>query len=226
MTIAVVQTKSAAGTSLTLNSSTTAGNCLVVGFTDEGGATSVTAVKLGGAAGNFAQLASAEATPSFLSVLAVLWADPNCAGGQTAVAVTASGSSSPTVWAIEVSGIVLSSPLDKQTGTTSTASSWSSGSTSTTTQASELWVGACCNSGSSTTTGPSSPWVNTSVSDSGGDLMFYGYNIVSSTGAAAFAGGNGSSKGWAAVVATLKGLPSPSARNTTIGQAVKRAAYY
>jgi hypothetical protein len=196
---------SAASNNVSFGSPTTAGNCVVVGFTDESGATSVTGVTLGGSADNFAQLVSAEGAPFSGTVLAVLWADPNCAGGQTAISVTASGSSNPTVWAAEFSGIVTSSPLDKQTGTVGGAASWSSGSTATTSQAVELWVGAFCNAASSGGSGPSSPWNNTNVSDSGGDRMIYGYDIVSSTGAAAYSGSGGSSKGWAAVVATLKG---------------------
>lgn len=216
MAIALVQSATAAGTSLTLSSATTAGNCLIVGFTDEGGASSVSAVKLGGAAGNFAQLVSAAGAPGKAGeVLAVLWADPNCAGGQTAVAVTAPGATHPTLWAAEFSGIVSASPLDKQAGTTGTAGTWSSGNTATTTQATELWVGAAClGSAGSTGTGPSSPWTNVTVNDSSGDTMFYGYNIVSSTGAAVYTGSMSGTGGWAAAVATLKGAASASVSGT------------
>lgn len=215
MTITLVQQKSGTGTSLSFTTPTTAGNCVIAGFTDVNGATSVTAVKLGGAAGNFAQLVSAEGTPGTESLLAVLWADPNCAGGQTAVAVTAGTTSSPTIWIAEFSGIVSASPLDKDTFTVSTGGSWSSGSTGTTTQANELWLGAVCNLGASTA-GPGSPWTNFAVTDGSGDKILYGYDIVSSTGNAVYSGtgGGGTFAGWAAAVAALKGAASASVPGT------------
>jgi hypothetical protein len=207
--IALVQLKTAAATSLTLNSATTAGNCLVVGFTDEGGATTVTAVKLGGAADNFAQLVSVSGSGKSTS-LAALWADPSCAGGQTAVAVTpGTAAVSPTMWAAEFSGIVTASPLDKSSSGTGTTSTWDSGATATTTQAVELWLGAVC-AASSSATGPGAPWNNTTVADGSGDNQVYGYQIVSSTGTADYSGTGGGTGSWAAVVATLKGAASTS----------------
>lgn len=210
MAITVVQTASGSGSSCTFASPVTAGNCIVVGWGDENtSVTAISGVTIGGAADNFAQLIFTSGTPS-AKMVATLWADPNCAGGGTSVAVTPTGTvQSPCIWAIEVSGLASASILDKSTGMTGIASSWSSGSTATTAQAAELWVGAMSNSGASTA-GPASPWVNTSVTDSAGEVFVFGYDIVSSTGTASYAGTGGASKGWAACVATLKGTTNVS----------------
>jgi hypothetical protein len=206
--ISVVQSKSGTGTTLSFTSATTAGNCIVVGYTDEIGAETPTGVTLGGAAGNFAQLVAAAATPVEFNGVVALWADPSCAGGQTAISVTVSGSNAPAVWAIEVSGLVPSSPLDKETSSSGSSGSWSSGSTATTSQATELWVGACCDIGVGNAppiTGPSSPWVNTTVTNASADPQIFGYQIASSTGTAVYSGTIGPADGWIAAVATLKG---------------------
>lgn len=195
MTITLVQQKTGSASSLSFTTPTTAGNLVVAGYTDPNGPTAVSGAKLGGAAGNFVQAKSQLST-----YLAALWIDPNCAGGQTAVALTLTGSANfPTMWIAEFSGVATSSPLDKTAGASGSASSWSSGSTATTTQASELWLGAA----GGVNAGPASPWTNFTVPDGTGNDGIYGYDIVSSTGAAAYAGASGSSA-WTAIVVTLK----------------------
>ena len=88
----LVQAATATGTSatitVTLESATTAGNCLVVCVANGGSFNGVvTGITLGGAAGNFGALASG-GNPSTSAAVASIWADPNCAGGQTSVTIT------------------------------------------------------------------------------------------------------------------------------------------
>lgn len=186
---------SASSVTVTLGTATTAGNCLIVAATgaDIGTNKAVTGVTLGGAAGNFAALVASVGTGGTTAAFLDLWADPNCAGGQTSVAITWSGVNSHGVAAFvyEFSGLAAASILDQSSTnfTTSTNPTFSSGTTATTTQASELWFGAV--GGFNTTiTGPSSPWVNSSqiaTGDGTRDLMA-GYRIVSATGTASYAG--------------------------------------
>ena|ERR1035437_5667108 len=228
MAIALVHeaSASAAGSVTTLTvtvPSTTAGNCLVVvSWIETVSSGSLSSVKLGGAAGNFAILTGA-GTSSLVEGRAEIWADPNCAGGQTSVVLTNSTASAGSGWGAyvyEFSGIAASSPLDKSAGAVSVAvaTPWSSGATAATALASELWVGvAGCNTsgGFTSMTGPSSPWVNeTFISLAGGSAgIISGYQIAAATGAATYNGTAVVSGGdaFAAVVATLKGAVQPAA---------------
>src|ERR1700693_150975 len=179
---------------LALPNPTTAGNCLVVCIATEttGGTNpSVSGVTLGGAAGNFASLLSAGTSTT--EAITGIWADPNCAGGQTSVAVSFTGGSSPQYFAsvMEFSGLAatIAGLPDKSTSVNagSASSSWSSGSTATTSQASQVWAGMVATD-SVTITGPASPWVNAAqLTLSASDFMS-GYQIRSATGAAAYAG--------------------------------------
>ena len=193
-------------------SATTAGNCLVVASEASQGAANptITGITLGGAADHFAQLAIV-GDPTASVAFVEIWADPNCAGGQTSVVVTYSVNPPGTacVWVYEFSGIASSGILDKSSTafTGSTQATWDSGATPTTTQASELWFGA--NAGfSTTTTGPSSPWNNSSVLTSGARNLIAGYQIVSSTGTADYSGTYSPNSYETAAVVTLKGAAS------------------
>src|SRR5580692_6602601 len=107
----LVQSKSGSATSgttitVTLTSNTTAGNCLVVCAGDYAGTfpATVTGITLGGSAGNFTlgESKNTSAEPD-----AEIWADPNCAGGQTSVVVTFSATvTDAAVWVMEWSGVV------------------------------------------------------------------------------------------------------------------------
>ena len=140
MAISLVQSKvvlnpgSGAGS---FTGNTTAGNCLVVGvvtYATTNVTISTSACTLGGSAGNFAQAVSvqsgfASTDTQFLSA----WVDPNCAGGQTAIAVTASNAT----WTggaglilMELAGVALTSPVDTpftSTGQNTTGTAVSSG---------------------------------------------------------------------------------------------------
>lgn len=213
MAISVVQSKSAAGTSLTLTSPTTAGNCLVVFVCDNGGGISictVTAVKLGGSADNFGASAAVTAGGSSAGNFVVSgWVDPSCAGGQTAIAATITNSNDPTIFAYELAGVAASSPVDKTSaGGTTTSSAFSSGTTATTAQASEIWMGAV--STHIGTPGAVTGYTNQSQSGAGTGKGEAGYQIVSATGGAIYNGTISASEPWGAAVLTLLGAASVS----------------
>jgi hypothetical protein len=216
MAVAFVQAKTAASSTVTLDNPTTLGNCLavLVSTAKSSGTPTVSAVKLGGAADNFAASGVAASNPTTPDNTAA-WLDLNCAGGQTVVTVTpSSGASVGAVTVIEFSGVVTSSALDKSsTGhVDSGTTSFSSGTTATTSQADEVLVGAVTAQTNSTptVTGPSSPWVNeTSVAFNIGTGERFthkaGYQIQSSAGTATYSGTISPSSAYSAIVITLKG---------------------
>lgn len=204
----IVHTTSANTLTVTIPS-TTAGNCLVVcvGATSGNGtAPTVTGVTLGGAAGNFSALVTKTATNGISAADgAFIWADPNCAGGQTSVVISgtnlnvASGTGGVVVY--EVSGLLLSAVLDKSSSGSSgtNTATWSSGTTATTTQTNEFWVG--CVVGGGTVTAPGAPWTD---SGAGFSHMAAGTQIVSATGTATY-NSTQTTGIYSAAVATLKG---------------------
>jgi hypothetical protein len=213
MAISVVQSQSgSAGGSftdtltITLTSATTAGNCLVV-VAGNDSAQTISGITLGGSAGNFANAAGVAN-----SAEVEIWTDQNCAGGATSVVITWTGSfSNLTAVVYEVAGLLTSAAVDKTATNSGTGTPWNSGTTATTTQASEIWIGGYQNNAatSDTVTGPSSPWVNTQVNQASRYLEA-GYKIVSATGAATYSGTEsaGVNSSYAAAVVTLKGAAS------------------
>lgn len=234
MAITLVQSNTANAASLTLASATTAGNTLVVGCTDEAGASSVSAATLGGAAGNFAQLVLAAANVAGSEIMGTFWADPNCSGGQTSVAVTASGHGTGiTICAMEFSGLLATSTLatmtDQTKTATGTAGSWTTGNSAGTPVAGALWLGVMADQAASGTAASTSPaWNTITAGDGAGDNMLYAWKIVPSPGGAAvFNGTGGSSKGWATAVATLKpGSGVMPSNSMHLNQAVMRSAVW
>lgn len=220
MAITQVQAKTGTATTgttvtVTLSSATTAGNILVVYVLAIEGTTNpvVSGITLGGAADNFAL---AERANSALHGNCEIWADPNCAGGQTSVVVTfTAGTGVNTSYAVNVeewSGIVPSSPVDVVNGQNSSGaatSAWSSLSSGTLSQASELVVGAVAGlivSGTLTITGPGAPWTNISqVAPRVNNVLLAGNQVVSATTAQTYNGTLSSAGQWAAVIVTLKG---------------------
>jgi hypothetical protein len=204
-----LQSKSAAGTSLTLTSGTSAGSCLVVGVGDRNSIAvcTVTAVKLGGAADNFGSSAAILGGGSGSgNTVTSLWVDAGCAAGQTAVAATLSNSSDPVIFAFEIAGLI-SSPLDQTAASgSSSGSSYSSGSTATTSQPSEIWLGMAYTIVAS----PGSPsgYTNTSQSGSGTGRGIAGWQVVTSTGAAVYNSTIGATEQHSAAVLTLKASAS------------------
>ena len=204
MTISVVHT-TASNTLTTTIPSTTAGNCLVVCINSfSTGAQSVSGVTLGGVADNFAGLKTVGGGAN--APLTAIWADPNCAGGQTSVVVAGTnlnpGSGDGGIVIFEISGLVASSVLDKSASATGSSAAFSSGATATTTVASEIFIGTA--DAAPTIAGPASPWTNTV---NAGSAAVAGWQVVSSTGAATYAGTCAAGT-WSAAVVTLK---SPAA---------------
>jgi hypothetical protein len=191
---------------------TTAGNCLVVAVMaeNETGSGAVTGITLGGLADNFGELAASDFddTSNFVWEDAILWADPGCAGSQTALVVSVNsalaGAETVDVVVFQVSGLPASSVLDKSAtnGEDQPASTWTSGTTGATTVADEIWIGACYSSGIIGV--PSSPWADSGINADDGDAAC-GYQIVSSTGTATYSGTGTATTGYAAAVVCLKG---------------------
>jgi hypothetical protein len=228
--ISVVQTASnstANGTSVTvtLPSGTTAGNTLVAAVYF--GASSLSGITLGGSAGNWALQVDED---SWVDI----WADQNCAGSQTSVVVTQSSANLMSVMVYEIAGLA-GSALDRTAGAyaaPAAATSWTTGATATTTQASEIAIGVMGgynDYGNATTiTGPGSPWVNeTQVTAETGVFLLSGYQILSSTGTVTYSGtGSGTNLSgnlyYGAVVATFKAqtaVPVTSTGSSGLGAA-------
>lgn len=216
MPISFVQQASNTGTStvtVTLGSNTTAGNCLVVciALGSAGSLASVASVKLGGVADNFSQLKAVGDLTTGAEQLAV-WADPNCAGGQTAVAITLNVAAVSLAYVFEFSGVAASSILDQSAtfdsaGGTNSTFSVTSG---TTTQASEVAVG-CVYGFNTTITGPASPWVNEATITSTTRNLQASYNILSSTGTQTYSGSFGAAAFNGQILVTLKAAAAVAA---------------
>lgn len=240
MTISIVQTKTGTATSassltLTLASGTTAGHSLIVvggefKSAGSGGPQPIIGVTLGGTGLNLAD----QWEDSNSAVCSECWVLDNIAGSQTSVAISYLGSNTDiAAAAIEVAGLNAAGSLDNtwhaQDNDFTTSSSWSSGSTGTLNQASEIAFGVSVLQGTSCSiTGPSSPWSNTTLSISTTFKVIFGNNIVSANTALSYAGtssasgtGNGSS-----LIATFKAAQPLGAAHLVVGQAVNRAAYY
>jgi len=203
-------TGSGSSISVTLGAGTTAGNCLAVAAgTENSTSRTISAVKLGGVADNFAA-AKSQAQAGTEDTVCAIWTDQDCAGSQTAVAVTLSGSATTSAAAAEEwSGILTSGAVDKTNGTGTTTTSWSSGASGTLSQASEAVLGAtyCATGAALTITGPGSPWTNlTQVGGASGGGLLAGYQVVSATTSLTYSGTqNGTSfESNASVIVTLE----------------------
>lgn len=202
MAITVAHTTTANALSVTIPS-TTAGNCLVVCVSSEQSpptaVQSVSGITLGGSAGNFAQLAGTSLSTN--ACAAIIWADPNCAGGQTAIVISGSnlsvGSSQGGVTVYEISGLAASSVLDQSSTSIGTSATYTSGTTPTTTQASEIVIG-CTNFFGTLSTSPAG-YTNSTFS-----FASTGYEIVAATGAYVYSGTQSASDKYAGAVVALK----------------------
>ena len=204
MAISVVNKTNANTLTVTIPA-TTAGNCLIVCVASfySGTPPAISGVTLGGAADNFAQLI---APVNNTNSAALMWADPNCAGGQTSVVISGTNLSviagAGAVEVYEASGLAstIAAMLDKSsTGSNASSGAWSSGTTGTTSQAAELWVGMVEAPGGGVV-GPGLPWVNDH--DTHTEALF-GTQVTSSAGAAVY-NGTVTPGSWAAIVVTLQ----------------------
>lgn len=239
MAISLVQSKvvlnpgSGAGS---FTGNTTAGNCLVVGvvtYATTNVTISTSACTLGGSAGNFAQAVSvqsgfASTDTQFLSA----WVDPNCAGGQTAIAVTASNAT----WTggaglilMELAGVALTSPVDTpftSTGQNTTGTAVSSGTNGSSAVPGEWAIGlATSDSGLSAESGS---FTNLLLGSSSPYVGALGYATMGSAGSTlAYTGTGASGSPWASLVIALK-PPATTVftQNVLKNQAVMRAAIW
>jgi len=208
-------------------SAASAGNALVacIGITSASAAPTVASVKTGTNAENWAKAVGI--SDAAFGIDSEQWVDLNTAGGGTSVVVVANFAQTATatkqtvvqVDVFEVSGVPASAAVDvvsASPGNSDTAS-WSSGTTATTAQASEIAFGHSLvlpdSGGTGTVTLPGSPWTNeTTLHDSGsvggfGTFNMYstaGFNTLSSTGTVVYNGTSSSTSFWVATVMTLK----------------------
>jgi hypothetical protein len=193
---------------VTLSTPTTAGNCLIACVANGNGAplAFVSSATLGGAADNWAALKTSGDVNNGAEVLSV-WADPNCAGGQTSVVINCTGGGATTLaWVFEFSGVLISSVLDQFATFDSVAGSNATFSVTTgvTAQASEVAVG-CVYGFNQTITGPGAPWVNESLLAFSGRNLLASYNILSSTGTVTYSGSFGGATFNGQILVTLRG---------------------
>jgi hypothetical protein len=193
---------------LTLPGPTTSGNTIVVfaaaiSTGDEAGAASAT---LGGSAGNFAPVDAAcySDDGDALSV----WADPDCAGSETALVISSYGTAGTYYLAgaaYEISGLEASA-LDVAAYNFSNGEGGWSVTGPATAQASEIWLGAAAifeSTSAVTITGPGSPWTDTpQLTETTQCALMAGYQAVSSTGTPDY-GGSVTASGFAIWVASL-----------------------
>lgn len=212
-----VSTSATTGTNLTgtLGSGTTAGNCVfaAIGESQDTTNPTVASITLGGAADNWASSVSVHNNAECNSEI---WADPGCAGSQTAVAVTfAAGTGTNlgyAVTAIEWAGITPTTPLDKtNTGgsSTGTATTYSTGATGTLSQATEVIISTvmaelAAASGTITITGPTGSFTDlTQVSPRTFLASKTGYQAVTATTSITGSGAFGASI-YGACIASFK----------------------
>lgn len=215
MALTVVQAQViSAAASGSFSSPTTAGNTVIVAVATvntSNVALSVSGVTLGGAAGNFGQVvAEQSAYASGETQFTAIWADPDCAGGQTTVAVSGSNLALATTGngfvIMEVAGLVTTSlaALVDQTAvdTATTGTAVSSGTTAATSQASEIAVAAFSTDYSMS--GFTAGWTTEEILASGSSYAAAAYQVLTSTGTVSCGCTQGSSGVWAGCVATFK----------------------
>lgn len=242
MAVYLVQSAQATTTTspgtVTLPASTRAGNTLVaLASIRNTGATNATlsSVTLGGLADNFGHLADFGAT----GTEGHLWwyADPLCAGGQTAVAFTTTGGAGTealTMSVLEVGGLIplpaVPASVDVSAGSASASASaaWTSGLPGDTSWGAELILGGVVSSGTTTVTGPVWPWVNL-AEQSSGTVASTLFSYVLNTGVIdiAYSGTLSASLTWSAGIVTLPGLTAaPALPNLVTGYGPQQGDLY
>jgi hypothetical protein len=177
---------------VTLSQAASLGNCLVVCvMNDAGSVFTVSNIKIGGSAGNFA-VATRQGLDSYTDTDCEIWTDQNIGTSSTSVVVTVSGTATNlSAVVMEWSGIVLTGAVDKTNNNPGTSSSFSSGATGTLTKANEVIIacaGCLAEAGTSTVTGPSSPWTNLAQVTQGDTGLLVGYQIVTATTTQTYSG--------------------------------------
>jgi hypothetical protein len=202
---------------VTLGAAAGLGNCLVVPIAGlAGAAPSVSSVKIGGVADNFA-LAKKTGVVSFTDLDCEIWTDQNIGTSSTSVVGTFSASQTDNYAFVEEwSGIASSAAVDVTNAGTTTNATFSSGSSGTLNNANEVVIGAsvaASASGTTSETGPGAPWSNLAQIQLGTGTLIMGSQIVTATTAQTYSGtvsgGNGVFAS-AAVIITLLEASGPS----------------
>ena len=215
MTISVLHTTPSNGSGSTTTVSvtipaTTAGSCLVVCLNafNGGAATTISGITLGGSADHW-QSAVGVTTNAEASLI---WVDPNCAAGQTAVVISGAnlavdtGDGGVVVYEVAGLGTTFAALVDQtHTGTANTGTAWSSGTTAATTQASEIAIGSVGSDPGISTM----PAGYTNTTNTGG-FSGAGFKILSATGTQIFNATQISSNIWSAAIVTLKAVSTNS----------------
>jgi hypothetical protein len=210
--ISLVQSKSGTGTSLssltvTFTSNVTAGNLVAVAVNLVSNSASITSVKLGTTALTLANSKTLTGSPDDIAAIYYL---ANAPSGQNTITITLSGSiqAYQEAWCTEWSGCATSGVLDvAPSGGTSTSGTWTSNSSGTLSQASEVIIGAAgfyFGAGTSVTS-PGSPWTELgTLSNSSTAALATGYQIVSATTAQTYSGTTTNGNSSSAVITSFK----------------------
>jgi hypothetical protein len=199
--------------SATFGTATAGGAAIVVCVSNQSGAT-VSSIALSGSSDTFTQAVGITG--------AEIWIDASDSSGHTVVTVTFSGTiSSAAIDIYEWSGIFSGTADKTHTGSNSSGvTSWSSGSTGTLTQASEVAFGVVTvnteGGGNTTLTGPGSPWTNEpQINQSAGISQLSGYQQVSATTALTYNGTSSVLMAYDACIATFKLAAAAGVSGTT-----------
>jgi flagellin-like protein len=135
-----------------------------------------------------------------------IWLGTVNSGASTSISITLSGSPNGAVADVcEYSGLA-SSPLDRTAGTDNSGTSTSTGTTTTTAQSSELWIGGIIVEGNSAQTSPTNGFINRDgATYNSGMSLSYLEKIVSATGTANSGTTISTSSYWNGCIATFKG---------------------
>jgi len=203
-------------------SATTTGNLIVVSISTNGTANAVTSVT--DVAGNtYTKVWSVVNS----SVTSDLWYASNITGGASqTVTVSVSSTRATAVVAHEYSGIAVTSPLDKSVTATGSSNSPASGSTSTTTVANEIVIGAVAMLGGTTTFTAGSGYTNLNQQDAANVAVAQESLVVASTGTQAASFGASATTIWACGCITFDGAPAPVGTIVDTPQAVNRSYFY
>ena len=220
--IYLVQSQTATGTStasltVTMPVPVTPGNTLIVCWSGDA-STSIgypSSVTIGGSADNFqAALRTDVGIPS-----QQILGHPNVGVRSATIVINLSGETGTawnTAYAYEVAGLATTGIIDQTAGTgaalEATVTTWSSGATPQTLQASEFWAGIAGTYWTSpeTITGQAGPWTNlpAQATTSPSDLQVVsGYQITGTTGQATYSGTSGGAELWNASVVTFARTP-------------------
>lgn len=155
-----------------------------------------------------------------------IWYASVGASAGTTVTINLASSLYAAAVVMEYSGILTVSPLDVTATNTGNSSSESTGTTSSTTQDNELWIGAIgipsssnnAQLGSITNSFSSVANINTTNGTSGNNARIYALDkIVSTTGTASTGGTTNNSYQWSGAIATFKGIPPVTFTSTGTG---------